>query len=283
MKERAASINMRLECISFFIFCLISLSSHGQQQVRIHADGISISQDKTPKEALKEALIDAKKNALLKAGIPENLVVSNLLYEYGNERNVESYFHGISNIESNANILIDSIYTERKQFDQYGNMVISVEIDAVVFKYSKSKDSSFFFKISELKDLYYENESIHFSFEPSQDGYLTIFAFNENESYVLYPFEHDQYDYLSDVKAQLFTEDRIVSFPINEAYKPGYSIEMNAPSADERSLLIFVFTKKYRPWIDDQISLESVMRWMYKIPLNQREVAFRNVVLKQIE
>ncbi len=283
MKRKTASIKHWANSISLFILCLLFSSIHAQKQVRVYANGISVSRDKTPKEALEEALTDAKKNALLKAGISEKLVVSNLLYAHGNEQNIETYFHGISNSELTANILIDSIHAERNKFDQYGNMIISVEIEAVVYAYEKPKDPGLFFDISGLKEVYYENEHIAFSFEPSRNGYLTIFVFNENESFLLYPFENEAYDYLSDEKERLFVKEAMVSFPINQAYDPGYSIEMNNPLTDEASLLLFVYTKNHIPWIDQQISLESVRSWIYEIPMNEREVVYRNVLLKQLD
>lgn len=49
---------------------------------------------------------------------------------------------------------------------------------------------------------------------------------------------------------------------------------------DEASILLFVFTKKNIPWIDEQVSLESVRSWIYKIPIDQREILYRNVLLK---
>ena len=95
--------------ISCFIFCLFSFTLFAQKQISVHANGMSVSNDLTPKQALEEALAQAKKNALLKAGVAENLLVSNLMFEYGNEQNVKSYFHGISNSEvSGVMILKDS-------------------------------------------------------------------------------------------------------------------------------------------------------------------------------
>ena len=207
-------------------------------------------------------------------------MVSNLLFEYGNEQNVESYFHGISNTELSANILVDSIYEDRRWFDSYGNMNVSVEIEASVFTYDKPKDPAFFFDIEGLREVYLDKEHIRFAFRPSENGYLTIFAFNEEESFVLYPFENKEYDYLSDESGRLFLKEEPVSFPIHPAYPQGYSIEMNDSVEDEASILLFVFTKKHIPWIDEQVSLESVRSWIYNIPMDQREILYRNVLLK---
>ena len=283
MKRKTALIKRWPNSLSLFLLCLLFSSIHAQQQLRVHANGISVSRDKTPKEALDEALTDAKKNALLTAGISEKLVVSNLLHTYGNEQNIETFFHGISKSELTANILIDSIYSERNEFDRHGNMIISVEIEAVVYAYEEPRDPGFFFDINGLKEVYYENEHIAFSFIPSRNGYLTIFAFNESESFVLYPFKNEEYEYLSDKKERVFIKEVMVSFPINEAYDPGYSIEMNDPFTDEVGLLLFIYTKDHIPWIDEQISLESVRSWIYEIPISEREVVYRNVLLKQLD
>lgn len=283
MKRSTGLINRWTYSISLFFLCLLCGSIYGQKQVRVFADGVSVSRDKTPVEALEEALTDAKKNALVKAGVSENLLISNLLFAHGTERDVDTYFHSISNTELTANILIDSIYTESNRFDQYGNMIVSVEIEAMVYAYERPRDQGFFFELGELKDVYYENEPIVFSFTPSMDGYLTIFSFNEEESYVLYPFDHMEYDYLSDIKKQLFVKEEKVLFPINEAYAPGYSIELDNDLSEETSILLFVYTKKYVPWIDEDISLHSVRSWIYEIPIDQREVTYRSLILKRLD
>jgi len=283
MKRNTGLINRWTYSISLFIICLLCSSIHAQKQVNVFAEGVSVSRDKTPVEALEEALMDAKKNALIKAGISENLVISNLLYAYGTERDIETYFHSISNSELTANILIDSIHAENNRFDAYGNMIISVEIEAMVYTYERPRDPGFFFDLGQLKEVYYENEHIAFSFTPSMDGFLTIFAFNETESYVLYPFENQAYDYLSDEKERLFVKEELVSFPVSEAYAPGYTIELDDFLTEEMSILLFVYTKKHVPWIDDRISLKSVRSWIYEIPINEREVVYRNVLLKQMD
>ena len=95
-----------------------------------------------------------------------------------------------------------------------------------------------------------------------------------------YPFENEEYDYLSDTKERLFLKNETVFFPIHEAYEPGYYIELNEALTEEMSVLLFVYTKKPVPWIDQHISLESVRSWIYKIPMNEREVVYRNVTAK---
>lgn len=270
--------------ILFFLFILFLnfSSAFAQRKKIIHAKGLSISLDKTPNEALNEAIKNAKKNALNKAGITEQLFVSTVLFERSNENKSENYFNEISSIESNASIVIDSIYKEERSFDKYGNMVISVNIDATVFKYNKKKDATFFFKVEGLKDIYYENESLSFSFIPSHDGFLTIFVFNEKETILLYPIKNIVQDYLSDKKNYLFIKGEKILFPIHDAYKPGYLIELDN-NKNEISNLVFVFTKNYIPWIESEINRNTVLHWIYKIPLNKREIEFRNVLIKRFD
>ena len=74
-----------------------------------------------------------------------------------------------------------------------------------------------------------------------------------------------------------------MSFPVSEAYAPGYTIEMDDFLTEEMSILLFVYTKKHVPWIDDRISLKSVRSWIYEIPINEREIVYRNVLLKQMD
>lgn len=283
MKKNTAFNRCRLGSILCCFIGLLFGPIQAQEQIRVHTYGSSVSRDKTPMEGLEEALLDAKRNAFLKAGVSEHLIVSNLIHTYGSTQSSETYFHGISNTEIGANILVDSIYNQQNEFDPHGNMRVSLEIDALIYTYKKPKDSGFFFEISHLKDVYYENEFINFSFTPSSDGYLTVFVFNTDESYVLYPYENVIYDYLSDEKEQLFIKEEQVFFPVNKAYDPGYSVEVTDSSKDEASLILFVFTKKHIPWIQEQVSLESVRSWVYEIPIDQRNVLYRNVLLKQLD
>lgn len=272
---------------SVFLFIALNFSFlhfvKAQDRLIIKSQGVSISKDKTPKQALEEALEDAKKNALLRAGLPENLFVSNLLHEYGDQREVSRYFHAFSNSELSANILVDSVYQENRTFDQYGNMVVRVEIGAQVYRYDEPKDPGLNLFIEGLKDVYYENEHISFSVTPSQNGYLTIFAFNESEAFVLYPFVNEEYNYLSDQKSRLFLKGEMEKFPVIKAYDPGYSIEMDHPLEDETVLLLFVYTKEDIPWIQNEVTLSSVRSWVYKIPMHGRELVYRNILLKQID
>ena len=264
------------------IFYFLSTAVFSQYKVKVQAKGISISRGITPKQALEEAVKDAQINALRKAGISEQVSISTILINESKGKTIKNYFNEISSIESNANIVTDSVYSEKRSFDEYNNMVVSVEIDATVFKYGTKKDANLFFNIEGLKEVYYEDEFISFSFVPSQDGYLKIFVVNEKEVMILYPFEDQVKDYLSDVKNQLFKKGENIIFPIHEAYKPGYSIELDSKTNEEKSILIFVFTKNNIPFIKSKVSLRAILNWIYNIPIDQRDLFYQNIILKRL-
>ena len=262
------------------IFILTCFSNaFAQDRIKVHVSGTSITRDLTPKEALEEAILDAQKNAYIKAGVKENISVSTILLTESNGETVNKYFNEISSIESNANIVIDSVYSEKRSFDDYGNMVISVDIDATIYKYNKVKDPSFFYKIEGLKDTYNENETISFSFTPSQNGYLKIYAINDSSSILLYPFKNPDIFYLSDKPDSLFHKGISVEFPIHSAYKPGYSIEINGNKKKEINTLIFVYSKKDYPWINNITSLRNILNWIYNIPISERCMSIKSALL----
>ncbi len=272
-----SSINKYVILI-FFTIIIGNQSLFAQNKIKVQSTGSSISRDLTPKEALKEAIKDAQNNAFKKAGIIENVSVSNILYTTSYKDDVEQYFNEISTIESNANIIVDRVYNEKRSFDDFGNMIISVEIDATVFEYKQQKDASFYIKIKGLKDKYNKTDNISFSVIPSKDGYLKIFTVTDTLASILYPFKNCDNDYLSD-KDSILKKGEEIFFPIHPAYKPGYSIELN--SDVEINSLIFVFTKYNIPWFDDEINLKTILNWIYSIKQSDREIQYKTIVLRK--
>ena len=105
---------IKIRSKSYIIFLLIvllfSTNIQAQKKIKVHAKGKSISLDKTPKDALRDALKDAKENALKKAGITELISVSRLLFEESSINDYKNHFNEISSVESNANIFKTNIH-----------------------------------------------------------------------------------------------------------------------------------------------------------------------------
>lgn len=265
-----------------FVFLLIWSPVYGQEILKVHAKGeAEIAGDISPEKALGKAILDAQVNAIRKAGIPEYISVTTLLDQKDDNMDFSYRFNELSAIEVNANVLIDSIYPEKKSIDAFGNVIVQVEIDARVYKYNKSRDPAFFFEIEGLKNSYYENEDISFSLTPSQDGFLRVFVINDKETYVLYPYTDPESDYLSD-KDRLFKKGETVRFPIHPAYQPGYAVELPEETEREDNQLIFVFLKKDIPFIERRINRGNIEKWIYQIPIDQRSVRFERVRLYRL-
>ncbi len=262
------------------IFQLIWTFNYAQEILKVHASGSSmIVGDVSPEKAFKKAILEAQIDAIRKAGIGEDVSVSTTLFTSDDGSSFNQQFNEWSTVEINANVLIDSIYKKENRFDQFGNIIVQVEIYASVYKYSKNRDPAFFFKIEGLKDTYYENESISFSLTPSQDGFLKVFAINDKESYMLYPFTNPESNYLSDERDRLFQKGETVRFPIHPAYQPGYSAELPSGVEAEDNDLIFVFLKNDIPFIERKINRRNIEKWIYQIPIDRRSVQFRRIRL----
>ena len=216
-----------------------------------------------------------------KAGISESINVTSLLYTSQKNKELLQLFDEISTSEINGAIIVDTILNEKRYWDEYNNMLIEVEVASTIFKYSGKPDPTFSFKIERLKEIYNEEEKIFFSFTPSQDGFLTIFTITENEIQLLYPYKSQIAPYLDDKNDSLLLKNKTVNFPIHPAYKSGYTAKIKSDSKTENSTLIFVFVKQNIQLPFTNLDSKSVFRWIYGIPINQKVVQFRNLVVSK--
>jgi len=275
---------MRTKYILIFIKSILLLTftnpSLSQEKLQVTSVGTSLSMDLTPKQALKEAIREAKINALIEAGIQEQVGALRVLIKSGTEDEITQSFSQVNTSEFNAYVVVDSIHPDQKSFhDEFGHMKVTVRIDATVFKYDQKNDPTFFYDVRNLKDTYYTNESISFTLIPSQDGYLKIFAINEKESILLYPYKHPIASYLSDDSDYCFKAGETVSFPIHDAYKPGYSMEVRKGKLSETSLLLFVFTKDNFRWVE-QVTPSAIYNRIANISPNRRKVSYYPILIK---
>jgi hypothetical protein len=245
-----------------------------QEIIKVRADGKSISSGNlSPNEARNDAINDAKKSALIKAGIRESISVSKILYSSEDNLDFSQLFNEISVIESDGEIIVDSII-DKSQYFIDDNLVYEVEILATVFKYYTKSDPEFSFTIDGLNEVYFTSEKLSFKFTPSSDGYLKIFNINKSNASLIYPS-------VFDIKNKLFIKGITVSFPLSTAYKPGYALKVDVTENDsEINNLIFVFTKKDIP-ISEKLNLNSILEWVYRISPAEKSVQFYGIVIKK--
>lgn len=244
--------------------------------------GVSVSRDLTPKQALSEAIKNAKMKALQKASVSESIESMSVLVEQESTgSDLIQHLSEISKIESNADVVIDSVYPETRTFDSNNNMIVEVDVDVTVYKYSQRKDDSFYALIEGVKEVYYKDEVMNFDFVPSKDGYLKIFSVNDATAFLLYPYYFSDNPAISDNNNRLFLQGEKVSFPVNMAFKPGYVFDFDTDALDEVNHLIFVYSKENIAWIENDVSFNNIYKWIAKISPDKRTVIVKTFILKR--
>lgn len=256
---------------------LTTFHFNAQERLKVRSKGVSISQNLTPKESLEEAINEAKVNALRKTGISEQITKSSLLISNSDGDTSNDEYQEYSAIRVSANILVEEILNRVSSFDKYGNLVTEVEIESTIFKYGKNKSGSPVFQVDGLRETYYEKDLIKFSVTPSQDSYLSIYVFNEDETFRLYPF-HDSNGVINDNPDMIFKGHIATQFPINPLIGDGYSIELKDES--EISTLLFIAYREKMRFLGNIDDKKEIFRWIYS--LSQDDVSFQifNIQLK---
>jgi len=261
------------------IFLILATSLSAQKKISVTAQGSYEARDFTLEEVKQKAIDEAKRNAMLKAGISENVRVSDFLYTFEDDEKFQEIFQSFISTETGAEIIVEEVKELKRDINEFGNILIEVEIEAVIFKHKTEKDLTFIFKVDGIKELYYENDPVTFSFTPTQVGYLKIFNVTDNTSSVLYPYNDTDNSYLNDNPEHLFNKNETVGFPVNK--NMDYYFEISEKHEDkEYNLLIFVYTKENIPFWED-VNVGNIMEWIYEIPMDSRYVEQYGIALKR--
>jgi hypothetical protein len=229
--------------------------------------------DLTPEQTKLKALDEAKMDALDKAGVGESISNANFLYTFEDNEKFKEIFQDYTSTERAGEVIIDSILSENRTFNEFGNMVVTVEIAATVFVHKEKNDPTLTIKVEGIDETYKNGSYMKFSVMPSTEGYLKIFNISDEESWLLYPYRNEQYSYLNDDPGYQLKAMNKTTFPINKAVSDGYTLEINKPEkSKEPNLLIFVFTRENIPFMEDAGNVKDIMAWIYAIPQDKRVV-----------
>ena len=273
MKNLKKVKNIKLVFLLLFLnYNLYSQNTSNIIKVTGVAGTAYINERITPKEAKEEALKDAQRNALKKAGISEFLQSSIMLItDSKNEKNsdfVSSEFQ--SHLE--GAILDYQVIASNTIQTKENLLLVSVLIDATIIKYDTKADLNFDVKLFGIKNVYNNPEKINFSIKTSIDCYLYLFSFIEDEATLVYPNINE--------KEQLFKKDTTYFFPLG---KVDYILTADKKRS-EKGRLICVFTKspmKYIQMNEDQITTpESVYSWINSIPLDQKKIITNPILIQ---
>jgi hypothetical protein len=251
-----------------------------QKEIKVTARGSYEARDLTLEEVKNKAVDEAKKNAMVKAGISENVQVSDFLYTFEDDEKFKEIFQSFVSTETGAEIMVEDVKEINRNINEFGNILIEVEISAIVFKHEDKKDPALMMKVDGIKEIYLEDDPLDFSFTASKDGYLKIFNVTDETAFILYPYNDPAYSYLKDDPERIFKKNEKVHFPINQNMD-GYYFGIDNENKDkEYNLLIFVFTKENIPFMND-VKVNNIMKWIYQIPLEDRVVEQYGIIVKR--
>jgi hypothetical protein len=185
----------------------------------------------TPEQARAGALVEAKTEALRKAGIGESIKASEALFTTGAAGQL---FGSFSLSEMQGSITQYTVTKDTVVRNDTDNLFYAVVvIDAKVKPYSTKPDPAFTFAIDGLRPSYRDGEKITFRFCPNKEGYLKVFLFDEaGNASAVFPnaYEPDR----------RFAAKDTVAFPIS----PVIDYTAEAGKNGETNALLFVYTKQ---------------------------------------
>jgi len=272
--------------INSFLFLVVLCSFwtpgkiFSQKEIAVTATGTYEARDLTLEEVKNKAIDEAKKNAMVQAGIAENVQVSDFLYTFEDDEKFKEIFQSFVSTETGAEIMVEDVEEIKRDINEFGNILIEVEISAVIYKHDDKKDPSLVVKVDGIREYYVENDPLDFSFTPSKDGYLKIFNVTDATAFILYPYNDQAYSYMNDDPERIFRKNEKVRFPVNQNMEFYYFGIDNESKDKEYNLLIFVFTKENIPFMED-VKVNNIMQWIYQIPLDERIVEQYGIVVNR--
>lgn len=264
----------------YFIFGPVPGKVLSQKEISVTARGSYEARDLTLEEVKNKAIDEAKKNAMVQAGIAENVQVSDFLYTFEDDEKFKEIFQSFVSTETGAEIMVEDVEEIKRDINEFGNILIEVEISAIIYKHDDKKDPSLVIKVDGIKEYYVENDPLDFSFTPSKDGYLKIFNVTDASAFILYPYKDQAYSYMNDDPEWIFRKNEKVRFPVNRNMEYYYFGIDNEIKEKEYNLLIFVFTKENIPFMEE-VKVNNIMKWIYQIPLDERVVEQYGIVVNK--
>lgn len=274
---------MKNTLIILFLSIVCITNSYSQKTIKVQGvKGECIISNITPEQAKEQAIQEAKRAALRKAGVSEIVGTSSLLKTSENKEGIKQLFNEISTVEINGEVLSYTVTNENKRINEFNNIVVEVTLDAEVIKYDKKRDLSFDIKVDGIDEQYKNEQVLVFDFIPNEDGYLKIFNMNDSENILIYPYSDITNKSLNDVPERLFKKNEKVSFPINTNFgnpvtkETGYIL--STEKRNEFNHLVFVYTKQNIPFYE-KINYRNIISWIYSISPDQRVVKYFGFVI----
>ena len=254
----------------YILICLLFSDFFAMTQVRVkEAVGRwELTRDISLAEAEENALFEAKRDALRRAGVEDEVYYSFLAVQGIDSSFYKNIYNRISWGEVQGIVQVNR-KTVKKVYDESADrLFVEVRIDAKVKKISR-RDPGLKLELDGLHNTYREGEILEFTCYFFKDCYLKIFVFDPVGGYQVYPnrYENDKF----------FKRGNIFRFPGGSDIE--YVLKKNESRKLENNVLLVVATREYIPFIG-HVDYESVLKWLFKIPLKERVEVWHNFVIE---
>lgn len=263
--------NMKAAGWLCLLLLLAAVQLRAQKPVKVRgAQGRwQVSDNVTLKEAEERALMEAKKEALRKAGVMENVwsVFGQITQENGTEFSEAYSQMNVLAIGGLVNVL-DKKVEEVWDVDTRSLYKV-VTIDAEVQK-SAQTDKSYALEVKGIENIYKEGDPFTCKLKVhGTDSYLKFFWFDSTGGALLYPNDYEA--------NTLLTAEQEYNIPFSNAVD--YRMEKQQGGTSEKINMMFVATKENIPFTDN-VTYENVLKWIYAIPGDQRCAAYDMVIIR---
>lgn len=229
-----------------------------------------VSSDITMAQAEERALMEAKKEALRKAGIMENVwSVMGQISSSDGEKFSEAY-SSVSTLTINGLVNVLDKKVEDLYDKNLKRMFKIVTIDADVTKNNVQEDLTYKLTVNGIESVYRQEDIFKCSFKIyGHDSYVKIFWFTNNEAAMIYPNDYEGNN--------IFQAGKTYSIPVSQDYD--LVMEKDKDVDTEYVNIIVLATKKDYPYLD-KMDFQSIMSWIYKIPADQRVLHHDATIIK---
>ena len=230
-----------------------------------------VSGDITLAQAEERALMEAKKEALRKAGIRENVwsVMGNISSTEG-ERFSEAY-SSVSTLALNGMVNILDKKVEDVWDAKMKRLFKVVTIDAEVTRNEIKEDETFKVDVKGIEPVYKNGDIFRCSFKVyGCDSYVKVFWFTNDEAAMIYPNDYEG--------NQKFLAEETYTIPVTDDIE--MVMEKGKPDLEVEFINVIVLaTKKDYPYLGKS-DFQSILSWIYKIPADQRTLHHATTVIK---
>lgn len=259
-----------LICVVFAVFSGVICAGE-TVKVRNATGRWEVSGDITMAEAEERALNEAKKDALRKAGVMENVwsVFGQVTSESGSK--FEEAFSSVSVLALNGLVNITDKKTEDIWDPVAKKLFKVVTVNANVSKSDIQEDKSYIMEVTGIEPVYKESEPFSCSIKVhGADSYIRFFWFGEDGASLIYPNSYEP--------DMVFKAGQTYSFPLTDSVE--FSMEKINKSAEyEKVNIIVVATKKDFPFIGEP-EYQSILTWIFNLPADQRTFYYNMTLIR---